>query len=204
MQLTYGSSDAFDSLVYGEKHPNTVQFLRDQITSASNMLTSAGMSFYDSAKKAFEHYNGSGAINFARNVIKTITGGNTDIQVILYLGELEQLQKATVLMQRWLMACPVVREKYLDQKIDGYSDTYTNVFGTDVGWKHYDYRRATEGLMIFDEEGNESYTQYFDDLIEGDRRLTISEQIDIQDSWSAMNVFLMLGDDPTNPFGGST
>lgn len=203
MQLSYGASDAFDSLMYGEKHPNTVQFLKNQWDAAGNMLSNAGRAFYDSAKATFDHYNGSAAMNFARHAIQAITGGNIDIQRVTYLSELEHLQNASVLMQRWLMACPEVQTRYLNQTIDGYSDTYVNINGTDVGWKNYDYRRATEGLMHFDDQDREHWTQYFDELRPGDARLSIGQQIDIRDSWSAMSTLLKLGDDPTNPAGGS-
>lgn len=203
MQLTYGATNAFDALVYGEKHPGTVQFLKNQIESASNMLTSAGRSFYESAKATFEHFNGNAAINFARTAIKTIVGGNMEVQRITYLHELQHLQKASVIMQRWVMACPQVRTRYLDQTLDGYSDTYENIHGTDVGWKHYDYRRATDGLVVFEDDGSAVVHQYHEELRDGDRELTLAEKADIYDTWSAINVLLAMGDDPTNPSGSS-
>jgi hypothetical protein len=202
MQLQYGASDAFNSLIYGERNPSTVDFLRGQIESATQMLGQAGRTFYDRALQTFDHFNSNTAINFARNAIQTLTGGNIDTQRVVYLHEIEQLQNATVLMQRWLMANPFVRERYLDQKLDGYSDTYINVHGIDVGHAHYDYRRVMNGLMVIDENGVEHFTQYFDELYEGDRELTLAEKVDIVDSWNAQNVLLKLLEDPTDPAGG--
>lgn len=202
MQLAYGAQDAFNALVYGEQHPNVTNYLRSQFEGASNLLSDASRRFYDSAKNAFEHYNSSAALNFARNAIQQLTGGNIDVQRVVYLSELEQLQNATQLMQRWLMANPNVRERYLDQKIDGYSDTYVNVHGTDTGWTHYDFQLATTGLMTIDEQAEVHWTEYDIQLADGDRMLTMCEQIDINDCWSVQNVMLALDADPTDPMGG--
>jgi hypothetical protein len=202
MQLTYGAQDAFNALVYGEQNPQTTNHLRSQFERATNLLGDAGRRFYESALSTFEHYNSNAAINFARTAIQNLTGGNIDVQRVVYLHEVEQLRAATQLMQRYLMANPVVRERYLDQRLDGYSETYVNVHGTDVGWHHYDYRRVVEGVGQTDKEGDEHWTEFFDELHEGDRHLTLSEKIDIMDSWSAQNVLLALCEDPTDPEGG--
>jgi hypothetical protein len=202
-QLTYGASDAFNALVYGEQHPSTVEFLRSQFNNATGLLTDAARSFYERAHKTFEHFNSNAAMTFARNAIQTLTGGNiSGIDRIFYLSELAQLQQANLVMQRWLMANPMVRERYLDQRLDGYSDTYINIHGNDIGWRHYDFRVATNGVMQINDDGDAVWTEYPEELREGDRDLTLLEQIDIRDSWNAMNVLMHLGDDPTDPTGG--
>lgn len=202
MQLQYGASDAFDALAFGEKHPSTVDFLRNQYEQVSGLITEAGRAFFDRSRQTFEHFNSNAAIDFARTAINKLVGGAIGIDRVSYLSDLEQLQKATAVMQRWLMANPVVRERYLDQRLDGYSDTYANIHGLDVGWHHYDYRIATQGLGWCDDEDHEHWTQYEDELREGDRHLTLGEQVDIRDSWAVMNLLLKFGDDPTDPQGG--
>lgn len=202
MQLTYGATNAFDALVYGEKHPATVDYLRGQITQAADLFSGAGKAFYEKALQTFEHFNSNAAINFARNALQKFSGSSTDIQRVLYLGGINQLQGATVLMQRWLMANPQTRERYLDQRLDGYSDTYVNIHNLDIGKTHYDYRRVMDGLMVINDDGDATFTQYFDDLIEGDRDLTLGEKTAIVNSWDAANIFLAMGLDPTDPQGG--
>jgi hypothetical protein len=56
-------------------------------------------------------------------------------------------------------------------------------------------------------ENNEDYdwqcTQYFDELVEGDRELTLEEKVDILTTWDALQMYFNAGkDDPTSPFGG--
>lgn len=203
MQLAYGTRDAFDALVYGEQHPGTVDYLRSQIPNVTGTLTEAARKFYDSARATFEHFNSNAAINFARTAIQQLTGGTgVDVARVVYLSELEQQRNASVYMQRFLMANPVVRARYLDQRLDGYSDSYINFHGLDVGWKHYDFQVVKDGLMEIDEEGNAHWTEYFLDPREGDRHLTLGEKVDIVDSWSAQNVLLAICEDPTDKEGG--
>lgn len=203
MQLAYGTRDAFDALVYGEQHPGTVDYLRSQFKDVTGTLTEASRKFYDNARTTFEHFNSNAAINFARNAIQALTGGrNVDVARVVYLGELDQLRSASLYMQRWLMANPVVRERYLDQRLDGYSDSYVNFSGLDIGWKHYDYQLVTDGLMTIDDEGDAHWKEFFLEPREGDRHFTLGEKVDIVDSWSAQNVLLKLCEDPTNAEGG--
>jgi hypothetical protein len=203
MQLTYGSAQSFDALVYGESHPNTVNFLQNQISHVSERLTDAGRMFMDRGRNAFEHFNNSEAMRFARNAVRAAQG-IFDTPRIRELSTLEDFTKANLLMQRWAMANPKVRELYHAQRIDGYSDTYQDVHGTVTGDRHYDYRRVTDGLMEFSDEDGWKCTQYVEDLIEGDRDLLFEEQLDITRSWRAMETLIALGkDDPTSQTGGS-
>lgn len=202
MQLQYGATDAFDALAYGESHPGTVEFLRNQYDNVAGLITDAGRAFFDRSRQTFEHFNSNAALNFARKVVQKLAGSDISVDRISFLSDLQQLQKATLTMQRWNMANPVIRQRYLDQRLDGYSDTYINIHGTDIGWYHYDYRRAVEGLGWTDKEGHEHWTQFDDELLDGDRRLMLSEQVDIKDTWSIQNALLKFGDDSTDPEGG--
>ena len=47
MNLSYGASDAFDALVYGQQHPATLSYLQSQLSSIGNYFTDAGKSFVE-------------------------------------------------------------------------------------------------------------------------------------------------------------
>ena len=202
MQLAYGGGDEWNALVYGQAHPNTTSFLQNQINNVSNFVVGAGTEFINRSRAAFDHYNSSAAMQFARNAMKSVRG-IFETDSISRITDLNGFTKANTLMQRWIMANPNVRDRYFNQMLDGYSDSYTNVHGMSKGEDHYDYRRVMDGMFVFDDEGNWKSTQYIEPLLEGDRDLLFDEQRDIIESWPAMDHLIALGvDDPTSRSGG--
>jgi hypothetical protein len=168
----------------------------------SSTLMDAGRAFMQRSREAFEHYNGTAAMRFVREVVQSIQG-TAPVAHIGTLFELKEMQGASLLMQRWIMANPVVREQYHKQQLDGYSETYVDVNPGDIGEAHYDYRRVMDGTLVFDAEGDWICKQYLDKLHEGDRDLFHEEQVDIQQTWTAMDLVMHLGkDDPTSASGG--
>ena len=204
MQLTYGAADAFNALLYGETNPQTTSFLANQIERAKSLFVGAGHAFIDRAQQAFHHYNSSDALRFARKAIASVSHV-VETPRIMELGTLQQMQQASSLMQRWMMANPVARELYEAQRCDGYADTYIDMEPGRFGDAHYDYRRVNQGILVFDEhDGGWSAPQYCDELLEGDRELILEEQVAILRSWDAMNILLAMSkEDPTSPIGGT-
>lgn len=202
---SFGAADAFDALCYGETHPNTVQFLANQVSHVTDTLTQAGRAFIEKSKEMFQHYNGTEAMRFARGVLSKVKG-IFDTQRVSTLWELAEMQDASITMQRWIMANPHVRAMYHAQKCDGYSDTYVDVEPGQLGEDHYDYRRVMDGQFVFNpsEDVDWKSVQYLDRMKEGDRDLLHEEQVEILRGWDAMDLLMALGqDDPTSAVGGS-
>jgi hypothetical protein len=202
LNLGMGAADAFDALVYPQAHVGTIQYLQNQYNNISQTITEHGRMFVDKAREAFEQYNSSAAMNFARRAVASVQS-YFQVDAIMYLDSLVSLQKAQLTMQRWNMANVAVRTKYLNQQCDGYSETYVNVDGGVVGEKHYDWRRVNDGLMHIDSEGTHYFKQYDDYLKDGDKDLTHFEKIDILHTWNKLDYYMALGDDdPTSSSGG--
>lgn len=207
MQLAYGARDAFNALVYGEQNPVVTDFLRSRYENLSNIVLDSGREFAQNAMRIFEHFNGNAAIDFARKAVQSLVNGGAapEIQRIIFLADLQALQSANTVMQRWLMANPTVREPYLKQRLDGYSDTYVNMHGSAIGWRHYDYQLATNGLMVVSDEPDDHevrWTMYGTVLHQEDRELLFGEQLAIRDCWNVQNVLQAMGFDTTDPTGG--
>ena len=201
-KFKFGASDAFDALVFGHTSPDTLNYLRNQSSMFETTLSEHGKRLMTKAREAVEFFNGSNAIDFARRVL-TSSKVSSNIEYVKYLSSLEEMQKASNTMQRWVMANPNVRQMYFDQKLDGYYESFINIHGTDIKDTHYDYRRVMDGVIQITDD-DYYYTEYFEDLLPGDRDLTFKEQIDIIHTWSNMDLILALGkDDPTSPDGGS-
>ncbi len=203
MNYGFGAADAFDALVYGQSHPGTLQFIQNQVSHVADTLSEAGRAFMSKGQAIFDQMNSSAAMQFARDVMKSVKGV-FDTHVIANLWELDHLQGASLTMQRWIMANPVIREKYHNQQLDGFSETYTDNAPGEIGPGHYDYNRVMDGVFEFNKEDGWKSTQYLDRLLDGDRDLLFSEQCDIMNTWLAAEVFLALGkDDPTSSVGGT-
>ena len=203
VQVVMGGTQDYNALVYGMKHPGTMQYLENQVANISQNLTEAGRSFYANARQLYEQINGSEALRMARAAIR-MAGNVFQQDCIMSIWELAQLQNAPLTMQRWIMANPVVREVYHEQRCDGYSDTYVDMSPKDIGVNHYDYRRVMNGVVVDDEEtGGWKSTIWIDDLIEGDRELEIEERDQILNTWEMVSAIMQLGDrDPTSASGG--
>lgn len=170
----YGAADAWAAVCYGETHSGTVDFLKNQFSTVGNALTDYGRKFVDASKSAFNHFNGSEALRFARKVVAGVNK-SYDTERIVDLTTLKELQAASLQMQRWLMANPNIRKMYHRQQCDGYSSTYVDVEPSYIGESHYDYRRVMQGIGVEEEDGSTRYDNYLEELKEGDRELIFEE-----------------------------
>lgn len=101
----------------------------------------------------------------------------------------EQFRRANPTMQRYVMAHPDLRQLYIQQNLDGYSDTYQNVFGNEVGSTDYNYRRVMSGAVV-DTDTESVLTIYDDDLYIGDKELSTDEKFLIRSTWSNIDLLL--------------
>ncbi len=196
-QIIQGDNSTFNALAYGETHPSTLNFIESQLYNTTNMLTDAGQNFFQGASDIYERLNGSDAILAAKAARRAI-GSIWQNQEIKHLTSIDQMQWASLPMQRWIMANPTVREKYHNQTIEGYEGSYNDSQPDAVGEDHYDYRRVMNGILV--EKGDDwSSTTYIEDLETEEVELTLVEQVDIMDTWeNVLTAIRKGGDDPTS------
>jgi len=194
-----GGSEAFVALSEAEKHVNSVDFLNQQMYNMPAMVQETGNSFFAAAREMYEQVNSSRAMAVATAAKRAVSGlwqGN----YIHRLDDIGQMQWANPNMQRWIMANPSIRQRYLDQTIEGYSGTYIGPEDPNIiGESHYDYRRVMNGIVEESEEHGWTATTYFEELQYGDRELHLEEQVDILDTWE--NILQRIrkgGEDPTS------
>lgn len=203
-QVFIGGDNEFNALVYGEKHPATIQYLQTQLYQPSVQLTAASQQFFADSQDLFERFNSAEALSLAQAAIRKVKGVFQP-NSIRPLWELSELQNAPLVMQRWIMAQPDIRQAYHAQRLDGYADTYVDMHPGACGSAHYDWRRVNEGVLqpVDHPDYDWQHTEYFDDLVEGDRHLSLEEKVDILSTWDMVQAFYRQGkDDPTSPFGG--
>ncbi len=199
----FTADDAFNAFIYPEKNTGGLQYLRNQFNNFTGVLTGTANDFIQRSREQFERFNSSAAMEFARNMVKSVMGtAEVTTDRITTLWEVNQFQGASIPMQRWVMANPVVRDLYHAQGCEGYSDTYVDMQPKVSGEEHYDYRRVMDGVIQFDKDDNWFAKIYVEELTEGDRDLTHGEKHDIIQTWSKLEYLIALGkDDPTSPDG---
>lgn len=190
---------AFDAIVYGEKHPANLEYFRRQTQNVVSNIQDAGRNFFSNLAELNEKFNGSEAMRLGRAAIraaKSIFKPN----IVSSIFDIGGLQQAQPVMQRWIMANPTVRQLYHDQGCDGYADTYIDYHPKKIGNDHYDYRRATNGMVQIDEQKDEWFVNlHIDDLYDGDRELSHDEKVDIFNTWEIIEMFVKAGkEDPTS------
>ena len=218
--ITGGSPESFDMLVYPQQHPGMVNFIRNRVETISQQFSgyvdNFTQEFFTRARNLYEQAINSEVANSARASLRRVAQFMHPNSVIP-IDDLPGLQAASPVMQRYLLADPIVRPYLFDQRIDGYSDTYQNIHGRVCGEQHYDYRRVANGIAWTPQEyaamHGRAYTpsndepgfiveSYFEPLLDGDRELTAVEQTDVIYAWELQRWFIKGGDDTTNPYGG--
>ena len=193
--------DVFNALLYPEQSPFHGNYFHTQVTNFNEILTETGQNFMSAARTIYDKINDSAGAELARRAIRAAKG-MFNSNLIVPIFNLEDIQLAQPTMQRWVMANPVVRDLYHQQRCSGFADTYVDMEPGTVKETQYDYRRVMNGVIVEDEHDWHAKI-FFDELREGDRELTHHEKFDILDTWSIVEMFVKAGKDPTDPYGGS-
>lgn len=194
--IVTGDNLSFKAAVYGERDWRTSEFLSSQFNDISNYAKNTSQDFFKSAYNLYDKISGSTAMRMARQASVAV-GNLWNADDIRELINITQMQLAQSTMQRWMMANPVVREKYHKQQMDGYSESYIDLYPKDIGESHYDYRRVMNGIAVDKDDKVLCYT-YPDDLNE-EIELSHEQQVDIINTWDRTNIYLKYGiEDPTS------
>lgn len=193
-------NDLFDVMVNGQPDHQTRSWLEEQSQAVANYLGNAGQSFIEHARGLYNVISDTDAAQVLRNLSSKMQGIWTD-NSIRALHDMESVQTAGPTMQRWVMANKTVRQHYLNQEIEGYSGSYENQHGRCLGEDHFDWRQVMSGVVQTPPE--EDYRiQVFTDPLHGADPLTVTEKVDILNTWELVERWLEDEDeDPTSPSG---
>lgn len=203
MQIVYGGDEAFAATICGIQNPINRQYFEQQINQARSIIGDTfgdfGKRFVNGAQDLYDRFNSDRALELAKAALNQVKG-LFQADIIRSISDITQFQIATPVMQRWIMANPMVRELYHEQKVDGYSDTYVDKDPGKVGKDHYDWRRVDNGMVHVADEGWYA-DQYAEELRPGDEELDACDQFRIMSSWHALeNLLLQNKKDPTSPW----
>lgn len=190
------SEEALPIALFGDKSSIVSSYIQHQLQNLQPVFNDFSQRVYNSLINTYNFVNDKLVQWGIRRDIEKELQVNTDLS-ICELNSFEALQKASITMQRWVMAHPEVRKLYLEQNIEGYSDSYKNVFGSHVGEEDYNFRRVMDGV-IQDKEDYFSIKFFNEDLYIGDKELSHDDKVKILHTWSAIDLVLKSGFDFTS------
>lgn len=191
--------DLMDICAGGHLTQNTLNWLGERSNALRSTMSSTAANFFNTAQNMYSMISQSDAMLALRNL--TAKSENAwQSNNITYLGTVQHLQTAAPVMQRWVMAEPRLRDMYLNNEVEGYGKSYTNIHGNVTGEQHYDWRRVMDGVMVVKED--QFGFKHYHDCMGDDEPLTIFQKVDILNTWNAINKALDEGEmDPTSPVG---
>ena len=198
--LIQGGADLLDVMGGGFISREVEDFLGQATQNIYNLLPQSGQQFIKQWSETYKTLDINSAMAMLNNLDQK-TDKSWDNFTVHVLNTLQSLQTAGPVMQRWVMAHPETRERYLNNSLAGYGDSYHNYYGDVVGEDHADYRQVMNGVGQL---VNGSYEQrrFTELLVEGDVGLRPSQQLSILQTWDFLSAYLPDGDeDPTCEFG---
>lgn len=201
--ISYGTTQDFEAQWYGIPDQQTIQYIeQDRQRFLTNLLPTSQNLFKGLTDGIF------GAIDYQEAFRRGRAFGRR-VATLFMADEIQQFHKmaefqhAPPVMQRWIMAEPTTRQMYFDQRLDGYSDTYTTT-DRNVGLMHEDYQKVIDGVYIENAEGDIVIHEFFNLYGDHERPLDFTEQVDILNTWDLLKAYLAKGgDDPTSKYNAS-
>ena len=189
------------SVLFGQPNQTTVNFfeqVKDRIQQKAGIFKDE---FIQTSNQIFDSVYSARALELTRAAINK-AGALFDADIIKQLHTLSEFQVAKPTMARFIMANPMVRERFIDGRCEGYGESYFDYQPGIVGENHYDYRQVMDGVVQqCPDTGDAFYKWYCEELREGDEQLSAGQKLDILKSWTNVEHLMSLAaKDPTSPW----
>lgn len=183
--LTLGA-ESVDQLLFGNKGHILNNYLSQQLERIQPTFNEFSSRVYNALQSSYNFINDK-MVQYG--ILNQLSQQGVHVADDYYreLLSFQELQTANLTMQRWVMSHPQIREYYLQQNIDGYSETYNNVFGKGVGEADYNYRRVMDGALVDNDDDTFTIKYYVEDLLEGDVPLDHYQKTRIRNTYEAID-----------------
>lgn len=192
-------SDSLGSVLFGQPNQATVNYfdtVKERIGQKANLYYD---DFIKTSKDIYDSVYSARALELSRAAINK-AGALFTSDVIKELKTLSEFQTAKPAMVSFIMANPIVRERFQNGRCEGYGENYYDFEPGNIGENHYDFRRVMTGVVHEDVETNELVSKvYLEELRDEDEPLTPGQQLDVLNSWANIEYMMALAaKDPTS------
>ncbi len=203
-QILQGGNAAVQALLYGDVDPGTQRYFESQRQSTFGNLTETARSF---AKESIQRFGFMATERTKRLIgdVRRAANWAWHGDYIRPLRTIDDIQLASPVMIRYVMAEPMTRAMYHQGQVSGYDEAYVDHHPTRIGENHSDYTRVMNGIVVVDEtpddEGEYGWTAttYLDDAEPEEEQLDFSQQLDILETWAHVRQAIVdRGKDPTS------
>ena len=193
------NTNTFNSLIFPDKNPVNLDYIRNQLQGFGDSMANVGNGFLQRARSLYENINDAESMRAARAALRYAKGIFREDRI--YVPKtITELREAKPIMQHYIMAEPTLRGMYHKQVVDGFSDTYTDLEPDSIGEGHSFYRDVMSGIVVDNEDGGWTATNYFSEELGSGRVLLFEEQMDILSTWDLVRMALGDSLDPTDIF----
>ena len=196
-----GTSNEFNAGVYGATHENTLGFLRGQMESLQNVSSNFSnhlKGFVEKAKDAYSSFLDSDLLRRSKAALDRF-GSVFQENNIRWLRNETEVQQAPPAMIPFVMANPVIRNLFQEQRCEGSGDAYVDNEPGLVGKDHTHYQLAMSGIVQEDNDGVMKYTIWDN----GETPLSTEEKVAVASTWDMVELMVAQAKkDPTSQKGG--
>lgn len=208
-----GPPQMMEMSLFGRASPELNAFLQQRSQEVSyrlqNNYGTAGTLFMQQSQQFYQDFAVSSGVKAAESMILSgaATISTNLSENLVPLETYEQLQAAHSRYQPYLMANPVVRSYYLEERLEGYSETYENREGNNIGWDQVAYREVVSGMnrssydFSYISEEEEEWLTTTQDSLDGEPDLSFLEKVNVINAWHLQNKAIDENIDPTSVDG---
>ncbi len=188
-----GGEQALGALMYPPPTASMQNYIETNMQNIYSGAVNLSAQAIEAAKDAYNRFSSSAAIQYAKSMLFKSAGRMADDAI--YSVPSSDLSMASLRMQQYVMADPVVQVYYNKELITGYPATYRGSDTTIPTEYSNAYMEVYDGLLRMDDDNIGYVEQYSSDGIE---RLSIVDQSAIIDTILRVRQLIAMGEDPTD------
>ena len=184
------------NLIFHQPTQDVCNFVNQRVHEYANAVRHVNPDFAQNVLDKYNPFNDSNTMRYLES-LKNRLDSVWQPDSIRFLPDVAAIQQAPATMLQWIMAHPGLRQQHINVGLSAFGGEYQDSQPGVVGMAHRDYRRATNGLIVADSNGELSHTVYHEYGPKEDL-LTLTQQCSIMGTWKVIDD-LLKSDDPTDP-----